>query len=163
MLAKGRAGLYLLMNVILSILTFAGCLVAVRWSPEAIALSMIASMLVFSAIFLGVARRFLEVRTRPLLKAFAFPGLSSLLMLAAVGLLRGFVTKGLAPGTALTVCAVAGAVVYVLTALLLRRDLVKTICEMAGSSLIPSRRSRSAGLPRMEDALEKTTVGLAEP
>jgi O-antigen/teichoic acid export membrane protein len=163
MLAKGRAELYLLMNVILSILTFAGCLVAVRWSPKAIALSMIASMLVSSAIFLVVARRLLAIRTRPLLKSFAFPVLSSLLMLAAVGLLRIFVTKGLAPVNALAVCAAAGAVVYVSTALLLRRDLVKAICKMAGSSLIPSRQSGSAGLPRIEAAMEKTTVGLAEP
>jgi O-antigen/teichoic acid export membrane protein len=163
MLAKGRAGLYLLMSIILAILTFVGCLIAVRWSPTVIALSMIASMIVSSVIFLGLARKLLAIRVRPLLKSFAFPVLSSFLMLAAVGLLRIFVIKGLAPAVALAICVVAGTVVYVSTALVLRRDLVKAICEMASSSLIGSRESGSASLSPIEITIEKTSVGLAEP
>jgi PST family polysaccharide transporter len=162
MLAKGRAELYLLMSIILSTLTFVGCLVAARWSPQAVAFSMIVSILIFTAIFLGVAQKFLEIRARPLLKCFAFPGLCSLLLLLAVGALRGFITKGFAPLTSLAICIVAGAAVYVSSALLLRRDLVKTIYEMTCSGLVPSWRNRTTDIPQIEDAMEKTTVGSAE-
>ena len=162
MLAKGRAQLYFLMNVILSILTFAGCLIALRWDPETIALSMIVSMLLFSTMFLEVARRFLQVRTLPLLRAFAFPVGSSLLMLAAVSLLRDFALKSLAPMIALTVCIVAGALVYGSTALVVRPDLTKTICEMARSGLIPSGRNKSADDPHMAEPLDETTLASIE-
>jgi len=73
MLSKGRAGLYLLMNVILASLTLAGCLVAVRWNPKAVALSVVVTMLLFAAVFLLTARRPLALRIRPLLKTFVFP------------------------------------------------------------------------------------------
>jgi len=158
MLAKGRAGLYLLMGVILSALTLAGCLVALRWGPESIAFSMTASMLVFFAIFLGVARKALEVRPLPLLKSFAFPVLCSSLMLIAVGLLRNFLVRMIPPAAALIVCILAGVIVYVVVALLLRRDLVMAICEMAGDSLTPSRWRGKAVLSRIENEIEKTTV-----
>jgi O-antigen/teichoic acid export membrane protein len=132
MLAKGRAGLYLLMSIVQSVLTFAGCLLAVRWGPVAVALSMAASMFLFGAIVLAVGARLLEVRARPLLRSFVHPVLCSLLMLAAVGILRGSVHRSLASAGTLAVCVVGGIVVYCATALLLRPDLVKTICEMAG-------------------------------
>lgn len=162
MLAKGRAGLYLLMGIILLVLTLAGCLVALRWGPESIAFSMTASMLVFFAIFLVVARESLEIRSLPLLKSFAFPVLCSALMLVAVGALRTFVAKAIAPGGTLVICILAGVLLYVAIALILRRDLVKAICEMAGNSLIPSRWRGKAVLSRIEDEIEKTTVGSVE-
>jgi PST family polysaccharide transporter len=162
MLAKGRAGLYLLLNIILSILTLGGCLIAVRWGTEAIAFSMIASMSAFFAIFLGVARVELDVRPLPLLKSFAFPVLCSSLMVLAVGALRRFVTKGMMPAVAVTICVLTGVVAYVVIALLLRRDLVKAIFEMAGNSLIPSRWRGKAVLSSIENEIEKTTVESAK-
>jgi O-antigen/teichoic acid export membrane protein len=133
MLAKGQAGLFLFLSVIQSSLTVAGCFAAVHWGPGAIALSMGLSLFLFAAVFLGMGERCLDIRTRPLLKAFAYPVGSSLLMLAAVALLREVLTKSLTSASTLVVCVTAGAVVYVSTALLLRPDLVKTIYEMMDS------------------------------
>lgn len=158
MLAKGRAGLYLLMNVILSVLTLAGCLIALRMGPDSIALSMTLSMLSFFAVFLVIARESLDIRPILLLKSFAFPVLCSSLMLIAVELLRNVLSKALPRMATLVLCVLAGAVVYVVIALLLRRDLVATIWEMAGHSFIPSKWRGKAVLSRMEDEIEKTPV-----
>jgi O-antigen/teichoic acid export membrane protein len=162
MLAKGRAGLYLLMNVVLSGLTCVGCLIAIHWNPEAIAFSMVATILVFWVIFLDVARRRLEVRTLPLLRSFAFPVFCSLVMSAAVGLLRSFVTKNMAHGAGLAISVLTGVAVYVSTACLLRPGLVKAICGMAGSSLLPAKWGREVKSPRVEDDTEKAAIELFE-
>lgn len=162
MLAKGRAGLFLLLNIVLSILTFGGCLLAVRWGTEAIAASMVASMLAFLAIFLGVARVQLDVKPLALLKSFAFPVLCSSLMVLAVEAVRKFVTKGMMPAVVVIICVLTGVVAYIVTALLLRRDLVKAIYEMGGNSLIPSRWRGKAVLSSIENEIEKTTVESAK-
>jgi O-antigen/teichoic acid export membrane protein len=158
MLAKGRAGLYLLMNVVLSILTLSGCLLAVRWSPQAIALSTIVSLLAFLIIFLGVAHRALEFKALTLLRSFAFPVLCCLLMMIAVGGVRNFVNAKVAPAAALALCVLAGVLTYVSSAYLLRREVVKEICEMARNSLIPSRWRRGLGPSRIKNEKEKTTA-----
>ncbi len=133
MLAKGRAGLYLVTNVMLSCLTFVGCLVAVRWGPQAVAISIGVTMSLAAVVFVVVGERYLEISAYFLLKSFAFPVLSSLLMFATVGVLRGFLGKTLPVVATLAVCVVAGMVVYTALAVLLRPDLVKTILGMTTS------------------------------
>jgi O-antigen/teichoic acid export membrane protein len=135
MLSKGRAGLYLLMFVIQSALTFMGCLVAVRWSTRAIALSMVVTMVVFGLFTLIVPMKMMEIRIKALLKTFVFPALSSASMMAVVMLLRGTITKGLAPGISLAICVATGAAMYVLMALYIRHDLVMAVWEVIRESL----------------------------
>jgi O-antigen/teichoic acid export membrane protein len=135
MLSKGRAGLYFLMFVIQSALTFAGCLVAVQWSTSAIALSTVVTMLVFEIFVLIVLMKMMEVRVKALLKTFMFPALSSASMMAVVMLLRGSITKRLAPGISLAICVATGAVIYILTALYARPDLVMAVLEVIRESL----------------------------
>jgi PST family polysaccharide transporter len=141
MLSKGRAGLYLLMNIILAVLTFAGCLIAVRWSPRAIALSVVVTMLLFAAVFLVTARRPLALRVRPLLKTLVFPGVTSLFMFIVVALLQRFASTIFTPGLTVLVCVIAGAIVYCLTAYCVRPDLVKAIWELVGSHVFSSDRA----------------------
>jgi PST family polysaccharide transporter len=141
MLSIGRPGLYLLMDIILAILTFTGCVVAVRWSPEAISVSVLLSMLTSAVIVFVMMWRNVGVRIGPLLKCFAFPSLSSLFMLVVVLLVRGSLNKALAPVTTLVLCVAAGVVVYSLTAYFVRPDLVKAILEMVSHSLLPSKSS----------------------
>lgn len=135
MIAKGRPGLYLLLFVIQSVLTLAGCLVAVRWSPAAIALSLVVTLTVFDVLTLIILMKILEVRIPALLKTFAFPALSSLFMLVVVGVMRSFVAKTFAPVMTLILCVPVGVIVYVSTALLMRPDLAKIIWEMVGHSV----------------------------
>ena len=77
MLARGQAGLYLLVNILLAAMTFLGCLVTVRLSPLAIAISVVVSMVLFGAIFLVVAKRKLGLSPGPILKSLIFPTASS--------------------------------------------------------------------------------------
>ncbi len=140
MLAKGRPGLYFLMFAIQSFLTFAGCVVAVRWSPDAIALSMVVTMAIFGLFTFVVPMRILEINVPALLKTFAFPGLSSLFMLAVVALTRSYMGRIFAPVTIMVICVVVGVIAYVSTALLIRPDLLRAIWEMVVHSLLPSKR-----------------------
>ncbi len=134
MLAKGRPGLYLSMFIIQACLTFLGCLLAVRWSAEAIALSLVVTMLLFGVFeLILVSVRVLGMRPSTLLKAFVFPALSTLLMVTIVALLRGIVRKTYAPAITMAICVAAGVVVYVLTALWVRPDLIRALWEMMRS------------------------------
>lgn len=135
MLAKGRPGLYLLLFVLHAGLTLIGCLVAVRWSPELIAFSLIASMFFFTIVFLFVAKSALELRIRSLLRTFVFPGGASLLMLVVVAVLRTFVRNSLGQLGTLALCVAVGVLVYVLSAVFLRPDLVRAIREVVGNIL----------------------------
>jgi PST family polysaccharide transporter len=162
MLAKGRAGLYLLMNVTLTILTFAGCLVAARWSPEAVAISVAASLFAFSAIFVTVASRFLQLKALPLMRSFAFPMFCSFVMLVAVTGIRSLVVGKLAPVAVVLICVLTGALCYLSLAYLLRPDLVKAIYGMIRGSLLPSSWRKSTDPSRIEDDLERVAVASTE-
>jgi len=152
MLAKGRAGLYFLMFVIQSALTFAGCLVALQWSTRAIALSTVVTMLVFEVFVLIVLMKIMEVRVEALLKTFGFPALSSASMMAVVMLLRGSITKGLAPGISLAICVATGAAMYVLMALYIRHDLVMAVWEVIHESLSRfTRGSPNSGTGQVQE------------
>jgi PST family polysaccharide transporter len=159
MLAKGRAGLYLVMNIILSALTFACCLCAMRWGPEAIAFSMVISLSSFLAIFLVVAQKSLQVRALPLLKSFILPAVCSLTILITVDAMRAVLAGKIAPAAALAVYILTGVLTYASAALLLGRDLVKAMREMVSGSLIPSRWRGSMDLSSIEDDIEVTTIG----
>jgi hypothetical protein len=137
MIAKGRPGLYLLMFVIQSALTFVGCLVAVRWSPEAIALSMVATMAIFAIFTFVVPMKIIKINVPALLKTFAFPGLLSLFMLAVVALTRHCIAKVFPPLITVLVCVIVGVISYALAALLIRPDLVNLIWEMVATTLLP--------------------------
>ncbi len=140
MLAKGRPGLYLLLFIFHSGLTFAGCVLAVHWNPKAIALSLVVTMLLFAAVFLVVAERALEIRSRPLLKTFVFPGLCSSFMLVGVALLRDIIGNTIASLITISLCVIAGTAVYILTALYVRSDLVKAVWGLLGNAF-PSRHA----------------------
>ena len=164
MLSKGRTGLYLLTNVLLSGLTFVGCLIAVRWNPTAIALSIIVTMLLYASVFLMIARRTLEIRIRPLLKTFAFPGLASLFMLILVSLLQGFISKIFASATTVIVCVTAGVVVYILIALYGSPDLAKAIWKVVGKHLLRSSEVGStAAAPIPGQYVAEATHSSSEP
>lgn len=150
LLAKDRPGLYLLVNVLFAAMTFAGCLLAVRWSPKAISVSIVISTSLFALIFLLIIRQVMETRIGPLLKCFAFPVSSSLLMLVIVETLREEIFRYLSPLEMLTLSVATGVVVYISTACLVRRDLVKFIWEMAGQSVFSSDL-----LPQHEDFLDR--------
>ena len=135
MMAKGRAGLYLMLFVIWACVTLAGCLLAVRRSPQAIAFSLVVTMALFGAFQLIVLTKALGIRLAPLMRTFLFPGLSTLFMAAVVALVQASVARSLAPAAALAVCITTGALVYVLVALWARPDLVGEVCKMAGTIL----------------------------
>ena len=157
MLAQARPGLYLLMGLILAGMTFAGCVVAVQWSPVTISVSMVLTMFCFSALTLLVFKRELRTRIGPLLKCFVFPLLSSLFMIAVVALVRGYINRTLAPAATLVLCAAAGGVAYISMALYVRPDLVKEILEMAGYSIFPSKSH-----VRTDESLSQATYRAAE-
>jgi O-antigen/teichoic acid export membrane protein len=154
MLAKGRPGLYLFLFMVQSALTLVGCVLAVRWSTTAIAASLVVTMVVFGVITFLVLMKLLKVRIAALLKTFLFPGLSSLFMLAVVGAIRKSVGKIFVPATTLALCVAAGAIIYIATALIVRRDLAKIIWEMIAHSL-PSFGSNRANSPSRDIADEK--------
>ena len=163
MICKGRAGLYLAMNVILTSLTLTGCFVAVHWNPRAIALSVVLTMLLFAAIFLVIARRPLELRILPLLKTFVFPGVTSLFMLIVVTFVRRFISMIFAPAISVVVCVVAGVVVYCLTAYYGRPDLLKAIWELVASHIFSSScASRLDAPPMPGDYVVKAAPGSSE-
>jgi O-antigen/teichoic acid export membrane protein len=156
-LAQGRPGLYLLISLVSAGLTFGGCLVAARWSPVAISVSMVLTMFCFSAFALLVFKKELKTRVGLLLKCFVFPLLSSLFMLAVVALVRSSISKTLAPTATLVLCVAVGIVAYISTALFVRPDLVKEILEMVGHNLVPSK-----SLGSVNDPLSQTKYRAAE-
>jgi O-antigen/teichoic acid export membrane protein len=163
MLSKGRPGLYLLMNVILAFLTLTGCLVAVRWNPRAIALSMVLTMFLFAAVFLVIARRSLELRIRPLLKTLIFPGVASFFMFIVVALVQRFTSTIFTPAISVFVCVIAGGFVYSLIAYFGRPDLVRAIWEMVVShNLSSGRAGRVNGSPVPAEYIAKVTPGSSE-
>lgn len=140
MLAKGRPGLYLITNIILSFFTLVGCAIAVRWDPRAVALSVIVSMLLYSLLLLMIIQKSLDIQSGALLKTFAFPARSSLFMLVVVALLRHFALSHLSSVASVFVCVPVGGVVYVLTAHMVRPDLLMEIWHGIASHLLPSPR-----------------------
>jgi O-antigen/teichoic acid export membrane protein len=147
MLSKGRAGTYLITNVILSCLTLAGCLIAARWNSKAIALSIIIAMLLYSVVFFQIAKKTLEIRIRPLLKTFAFPAMSSLFMFVVVALLRHFTSRIFSSPVTVLVCVTTGMVLYILTAWFGKPDLLKEIWQVIGSHLSPTKRAARVETP----------------
>jgi PST family polysaccharide transporter len=141
MLSKGRAGLYLLTNVMLSCLTLAGCFVATRWNSKVVAFSISIAMLTYSAIFLVIAQRMLEIKVGPLLRTFQFPALSSLFMLIVVALLRRFSSAIFPRPATVLLCILAGAVVYILTACYGKPELLKEIWHIGRTHFLPSKHS----------------------
>jgi PST family polysaccharide transporter len=160
--AKGRSGLNLLMNILLSILTVGGCLIAVRWSPKAVALSIGISMLVYALVFLDVARRFLAIRALPLLRSYLYPALCSLVMLATVSLERSLTPRDLPVigGLAINVCS--GVFAYLATAYVVRRSLLKSIVEIVRTTFFSSKPIRSSACTSIDIRAEKTTVEAVE-
>jgi O-antigen/teichoic acid export membrane protein len=136
MIAKGRPGLYLSMFVIQSCLTLVGCLVAVRWDPKAIALSMVVTMAIFAVFTFVVPMKIIKINVPALLKTFAFPGLLSLFMLAVVAWTRSHIVKTFPPLITMLICILTGVIAYVLAAFLIRPDLVNSIREMVGTGLL---------------------------
>lgn len=146
MLAKDRTTLFFSMNIALAVLTFVGCLVAVRWSPAAIALSMVVALSVFGLFeVIVISVKVLKTSPVALLRNFAFPVLSSLFMVAVVAVVRGLVVRDLAPLATLAVCVTVGAAVYICSGLWLRFDLVSTIWGMAGSTFLHSTPRKLSG------------------
>jgi PST family polysaccharide transporter len=125
MLSRGRAGLYLAMNIILATFTFIGCLLAVRWSPLGVAMSVVVTMVLFGGIFLAVARRTLQLRASAVLRTFVFPTLTSLLMLAIVTFARRFLWMDYSHATATFLCIAIGAIAYTSSAYFGRPILLK--------------------------------------
>jgi PST family polysaccharide transporter len=135
MLAKGRVGSYLVMNIVLSSLTFVCCVSVVRFGPKAVALAMVFSMLVFAGIFLGTTVASMEISAWRLLKAFAHPVLLSLIMFIIIVVVRSLLIRELAPTSVLVISVASGAAGYIAAALVVKRDLIRTTYEMVTSSL----------------------------
>jgi PST family polysaccharide transporter len=133
MLAKGRTGLSLVMEIVLASLTLAGCLVALRWNPKAVALSVGVTLVLVGLLQVTVISvQVLDARPAALLKTYLFPVSSTVLMGVVVALMRAVLIKALSPVETLFICVATGAAVYGLTALAVRRDIVRTIWQMAG-------------------------------
>jgi O-antigen/teichoic acid export membrane protein len=163
MLSKGRAGLYLAMNIILATLTFIGCLIAVRWSPFGVALSVVVTMILFGGIFLAVARRTLEIRACAVLGTFVFPIITSFLMLAIVTFTRRSVESEYSPAIVTSVCIVVGLIVYLSTAYFGRPDLVREVWELVRGHILPSREGSLERALRTPDHSPKVTPDVTEP
>jgi len=165
MLGKGRPGLYLLLNIILASITIAGCVIAIRWNPQAVAISVVITMLSFAAITTLVIVRLGWIKTGPFLKSFAFPLFSSLLMLGVVAVTRTFAGRALAPAATLALCVVVGVVVYISTAMYLRPALVKELWEMASHTLFRSQSvaRENTPLPEEDYSEAEAEVESAEP
>jgi hypothetical protein len=133
MLAKGRTGLSLVMEIVLASLTMDGCLVALRWNPKAVALSVGVTLVLVGLLQVTVISvQVLDARPAALLKTYLFPVSSTVLMGVVVALMRAVLIKALSPVETLFICVATGAAVYGLTALAVRRDIVRTIWQMAG-------------------------------
>jgi O-antigen/teichoic acid export membrane protein len=152
LVAKGRTGLQLVTSTILSCVTVAGCMLGSRFTPKAVAFSLIASYALFGVSFLLVMNRILQIRPIPLIKKLVYPAFSSLFMLTAVAFLRTQLMGRVASVITLCICIVSGVIVYVGTACLLRRDLIKTVQEAFGSILF--RAEQIADPPAMRELEE---------
>lgn len=163
MLAIGRPGLYLFLNVILAILTFGGCFVAIRWTPEAVGVSLVLAMLLSAVVSFSVIQEKINIRVVPLLMSFASPLFLSALMLAVVTALRNAVGRSVSSWTMLVITVLSGLVTYVLISLLVRPDLVKTIWEMVGHSVfLPKPAARESSISRQGEIARGHTAESSE-
>jgi|GEM_PF-258305 PST family polysaccharide transporter len=138
MLARGEAGLYLILNILLAAMTFLGCLATARLSPLAIAISVVVSMVLFGAIFLEVAKQKLRLVVGPILKSLLFPAASSSLMLVLVVLERNYLSRSFSRVLTLAVCIATGAVIYVATAFLVNPELIKLVWRLISDHVFSS-------------------------
>jgi O-antigen/teichoic acid export membrane protein len=163
LVAKGKTGLQLVTSMILSCVTVAGCMVGARYTPKAVAFSLVASYAFFGASFLLVMRRILEIRPIPLLKKFIYPTISSVFMLAAVAFLRIQLRGWLAPTGTLCICVVTGILLYAGGARLLRPDLIKTIQEAFRSILSRGEKMvHPPAIPDLEEDLASVATGTSD-
>jgi O-antigen/teichoic acid export membrane protein len=163
MLAKGRAGLYLAMNIILATLTFIGCLVAVRWGPLGVAISIVGTMILFGGIFLAVASRTLQFRPRAVLRTFVFPTIASLFMLAIIGFAQRFLCANCSPATTTLSSIVIGVIVYTLSAFFGRPGLVREVRQLVGGHILPSSGEPLDRVLRAPDHSPKVTPDASKP
>ena len=160
LVAKGKTGVQLATSVILSCVTVAGCLIGARFSPKAVAYSLVVSYALFGVSFLLVVNRILQVRPIPLMKTQIYPTISSLFMLAAVAFLRLQIKDRVAPVGTLCICILAGIALYVGAAFLLRRDLVNTVLESFRSMLMRKQSAATVPeLPELEEELSSVSSG----
>jgi PST family polysaccharide transporter len=164
MLAKGRTGLYLALFIIHASLTFLGCFAAVRWSPAAIALSLIVTsglFAVFAVILISV--NVVGIGPSKLVGSFVFPAFSCLFMVAVVTVVRLLVIRHFGPIVTIVSCVVTGVAVYTITAFYVRNDLLKEIWDMLAHLWSPlwgrrpedvpsqSRKHTAVGSPRLSE------------
>jgi O-antigen/teichoic acid export membrane protein len=127
MLAVGRSGAYLILFVGDAALTVCACLVGIRWSPLAVAISMVFSISVLAVVSFVVIQRLLHFQVGPLLRAFSHPILASCVMVIVVRFLREFLAKSAPPLVTLSICCAAGIAVYFLIIMNVKPTLIREI------------------------------------
>jgi PST family polysaccharide transporter len=141
MLSRGRAGLYLALNIILATITLTGCVVAVQWSPLGVAMSVVVTMVLFAGIFLAFASRTLQLKASAVLRTFVFPTITSLLMFLIVTVARRFLSTDYSPAIVTSLCIVIGALSYTASAYFGRPDLVKEVWQLLEGHILPTRKN----------------------
>jgi len=163
LVAKGRTGLQLITSTILSVMTVAGCMIGARFTPKAVAFSLIASYVLFGIGLLLIMRRVLQIRPVPLIKRIVYPATSSLFMLAAVALLRLQLRGWLASPITLCISIVTGVILYAGAARIFRPDLIRTIQDAFKASLHRTENSlRPPEAFELEEELASASTGLSE-
>lgn len=130
LLAKGRVGLYLLMNILLASLTLLACLAASHDGPVGVAWAMVASMMLFAIVFLVIAQYQLDVHAPAIVKAFTGPILLSIAMHGVVAELHKQLLYHLRPALSLPLLILAGVITYLLLARLTKPRLLKEVWQM---------------------------------
>ncbi len=142
MLAKGRPGLYLALFALNASGTLVGCLIAIQFSPRAVAFALVVNIIVHSLIFFLICGEVVDIQPRRFLAVFRMPLAGSLAMAGMVWLLRSLIGTALSPLSLVLVCVPFGILVYALLVFFFRRDLLRQVLDLRprseGELAVPS-------------------------
>jgi len=132
LLASGRTGLYLGLEIVLALLTVGGIVLAMRWSPTAVAWSLVATLFTFGALqTVVVARVILRTSLGSFLRPFAYPTICTALMIAASAAVRRSLPADLAAWQTLAAVLAAAAAAYTIAATILDAGFVRRFLGLA--------------------------------
>jgi PST family polysaccharide transporter len=134
-LSVGRAGIYFLMFVLLTVLTVGLCLLATRWNPLAVAAAMSVALVLQSMVFLAVCRRFTGISLIVLASRLWVPTLMASVMFGVVAAFREWAHSSLGDLLTIAIGVPLGAAVYSVGVFIFKPGVIKELLRIVVTRL----------------------------
>lgn len=129
MTATGRPGVYTILYLFQTCLTFGFCLLAVMWSPTTVACAVFLAMAVYSVVFLAVCRKLVGISIRVLMSRLWAPTLVAMVMFGAVSAFQSLAGERLGALVTTFAGSLLGASIYCAGMVVLRPELLRQLMQ----------------------------------